>query len=380
MRDRFSSHFKAFCATSFSTRPQEWLRAASGVVLAMLLVLSADLMLFGRSVALPLSGPVAASAFLLFMAPSSPFARPWSVFAGSLTATLVGVTVGLAGLDTMLAGALAGGLTVGSLAALRCLHPPGCALGLVAALGGPLLHDLHYMLLLPVGVNAALLIAAALLYNNLTGHTYPKTPSPRENIHHTRDPLPGERLSFTQADIGQALEDFGEYVDVVPEDLERLIRQTERYALRRTMGRICAADIMSCDLYHCSPRTSVRQALRALQHHHLRALPVVEKGSGRLIGIVTLSDLLRVARPGLPRLGRLGPAERVGDLMSAPVVSVTTETHMVELVSLLSDRGLHCLPVVDAEQCLVGIVTQTDLVAALYRHWIDQLSGSAQTA
>lgn len=346
----------------------------------MLAVLSADLMLFGPTVSLPLSGPVAASAFLLFVAPSSPFARPWSVFAGSLIATLVGVSVGLAGLDPVLAGALAGGLTLGSLAALRCLHPPGCALGLVAALGGPVLHDLHYTLLLPVGLNAALLIAAALLYNNLTGHTYPKTPTPRENGHHTRDPLPDDRLSFTQADIGQALQDFGEYVDVMPEDLEQLIRQTERYALRRTMGRICAADIMSRDLYHCSTRTSVRQALRALQHHHLRALPVVEKGTGRLLGIITLTDLLRVSRPGLLRLGRLGPTERVGDLMSAPVVSVSGETHMVELVSLLSDRGLHCLPVVDTEQRLMGIVTQTDLVAALYRHWIYHLPGSGQTS
>lgn len=60
-------------------------------------------------------------------------------------------------------------------------------------------------------------------------------------------------------------------------------------------------------------------------------------------------------------------------IMSSPVVSVTMDTHMVELVYLLSDRGLHCLPVVDEQQRLVGMITQTDLIAALYRNWLKQL-------
>jgi CBS domain-containing membrane protein len=59
--------------------------------------------------------------------------------------------------------------------------------------------------------------------------------------------------------------------------------------------------------------------------------------------------------------------------MSTPVVSVTEDSHMVDLVFLLSDRGLHCLPVVDDQQRLVGMITQTDLIAALYRNWLKHL-------
>lgn len=40
---------------------------------------------------------------------------------------------------------------------------------------------------------------------------------------------------------------------------------------------------------------------------------------------------------------------------------------MVNLVPMLSDSGMHHLPVVNAERRLSGIVTQSDLVAALYR-------------
>ncbi|HBM10689.1 MAG TPA: HPP family protein, partial [Pseudomonas sp.] len=64
---------------------------------------------------------------------------------------------------------------------------------------------------------------------------------------------------------------------------------------------------------------------------------------------------------------------RLRSIMSTPVVTVNPDTHMVDLVFLLSDKGLHCLPVVDAEQRLIGMITQTDLIAALYRNWLKHL-------
>jgi len=52
---------------------------------------------------------------------------------------------------------------------------------------------------------------------------------------------------------------------------------------------------------------------------------------------------------------------------------VTPDPQVVELVCLLSGRGLHCLPGVDAQRRLVGMITRTDLIAALYRNWLKQL-------
>ncbi|MNP84347.1 CBS domain protein [compost metagenome] len=46
---------------------------------------------------------------------------------------------------------------------------------------------------------------------------------------------------------------------------------------------------------------------------------------------------------------------------------------MVELVGLLSDQGLHCLPVLDDGGRVAGIVSQSDLIAALYRNWLKDL-------
>ncbi|WP_215202718.1 CBS domain-containing protein [Escherichia coli] len=48
------------------------------------------------------------------------------------------------------------------------------------------------------------------------------------------------------------------------------------------------------------------------------------------------------------------------------------------MVSLLSDEGLHCLPVLNEAGYLVGIVSQTDLIAALYRNWLQHLGQADQ--
>jgi CBS domain-containing membrane protein len=49
------------------------------------------------------------------------------------------------------------------------------------------------------------------------------------------------------------------------------------------------------------------------------------------------------------------------------VQTVAHDAHIVELVPLLSDKGKHHVPVVDGERRLAGMLTQSDLVAALYR-------------
>ncbi|WP_120994615.1 HPP family protein [Stutzerimonas urumqiensis] len=377
MQDRLTDWFRSFYPTPLTAPPKEWLRAGIGVALVLAMTLPAGIWLFGVPATLHLAGPVGASAFLLFAASSSPFARPWPVLVGNTIAALIGISIALSELGPVPGGLLAGSLTLICLFVLRCLHPPSCALALVTALGGADLQAMGYGVLLPVLMNSVLLIAAGLVYNNLTGHPYPKSSPPRDNTHHTRDPLPSERLSFTHDDVDRALREFGEYVDITRDDLERLIKQTEKHALRRSMGEITAADIMSRDLYWSGPDVFIEHAWKTLQQHRLRSLPVLDGDSRRLIGIVTLVDLLKHFQPRPTRIsfGQLKylRGTKLRAVMSSPVVSVRADTHMVELVYLLSDRGLHCLPVVDDQERLIGMVTQTDLIAALYANWLKHL-------
>src|SRR5690606_41350970 len=59
--------------------------------------------------------------------------------------------------------------------------------------------------------------------------------------------------------------------------------------------------------------------------------------------------------------------------MTAPVVTVDRHTHVVDMIPLLSSQGLHCLPVLDNGH-IVGMVTQTDVIAALHRDLVNHLA------
>ena len=66
-------------------------------------------------------------------------------------------------------------------------------------------------------------------------------------------------------------------------------------------------------------------------------------------------------------LGGRGAGNRVAAIMSSPAISVREDLHLVELVPLFAERGLHHVPVLAADGTLVGMISQSDLIAALFR-------------
>ena len=68
---------------------------------------------------------------------------------------------------------------------------------------------------------------------------------------------------------------------------------------------------------------------------------------------------------------RLGERAPISEVMTAQVTAVPAQAPITDLVPLLSERGLHALPVLEGET-LVGLVTQTDLISALHRRLLNQ--------
>jgi acetoin utilization protein AcuB len=115
-------------------------------------------------------------------------------------------------------------------------------------------------------------------------------------------------------------------------------------------------DVMATDLVTVGPDETARHAYRLMRDHRFRHLPVVE--DGRLVGILSDRDL----RPVLlsPTLARA----RVGELMSDDVTTVGPDALVEDAASLLVVKKIGSLPVV-ADGRLVGLVTETDLLAVL---------------
>jgi acetoin utilization protein AcuB len=108
---------------------------------------------------------------------------------------------------------------------------------------------------------------------------------------------------------------------------------------------------MSSPVHTVAPRTLVADAVTLLRRHGIRHLPVLE--GDRIVGVVTDRDL-RGAAPGTP----------VEAVMSRPVTVVAPRSGIDRAARLLFDQRIGCLPVVEDGR-LVGILTQTDAVAAL---------------
>jgi len=364
---RSESRLQRLLPAPLNIPPKQWLRAGIGALLGLFLAGWLTSLAYGPSIALHLLGPLAASAVLVFAVHSGPLAQPWPVLGSYALAGAVGLAMREGFGAELWVAAVALGLSLLVMCLLRCLHPPGGGVAVSAVLADSGLTAMGDHLLEPVLLNALILVAVAVLYNRLTGVQYPKGKAPRKDLHHTHDPLPSERVGIRGADLDQALEELGEFVDVTRDELERIILATEQHALQRSLGGITAASVMSRDVQFAGPDTTLEQAWKMLTSHHLKTLPVLKQG--KLVGIVSLSDLVGPAmqRGQFSWRGLFGrKVVRMEQVMSRRVVSVSSQHPLERLLPLLCEQGLHCLPVLDGEQ-LVGVITQTALIAGLKR-------------
>jgi CBS domain-containing membrane protein len=311
--------------------------------------------------------PMGASAVLLFTVPASPLAQPWSIMGGNLISALIGVACLQWLGSTGTAAAVACMAAVAMMLALRCLHPPGGAVAVTAVLGGSTIHDLGYgFVLWPVVANSMFMLLLALLFNNASGRRYPHHGAVRAHPHGTSDPLPSQRVGYTKEDVDAALSSFGALLDIDRDDLEDIMTRAQQNAQRRHWGQVRCRDIMSRDVVQVGPMDSVSEAWSRLARHKIKALPVVD-ANDRLVGIVSLHDFFIDQSAPVPELApRMSTARRIEEIMTRRVRTARPEQPMADLVAGFSDGGLHHMPVIDAQDRVVGMITQSDLVAALF--------------
>lgn len=310
-----------------------------------------------------LVAPLGASAVLVFAVPSSPLAQPWAVLGGNTLSALVGVLCVRWVGPPDLAAALAVGGAIALMFALRCLHPPGGASALLVALAG--ISDPGFALY-PVLLNSALLVAAGMAYNHLSGRPYPHPPA---------RPAPQ-----TDEDLDAVLGRYNQVLDIGRDELRALIEDTQLQGYQRRLADLRCGDIMSSRLITVSHRTPLAEAWQLFRSHRIKALPVVD-AQGELVGIVTPADFMRAAEVGPEasfetRLRHLrdwalrsGTArqELVGHIMTRQVRVTQVGQHLAELIPLFGSTGHHHIPVLGEQRRLVGMITQSDVVAALCR-------------
>lgn len=132
-----------------------------------------------------------------------------------------------------------------------------------------------------------------------------------------------------------------------------------------------AADIMSRDLVTLQETQNLRFLPEVMKLFRFRHMPVVD--GDRLVGLVTERDVLRVSASSLLPTAReqtdfLARSFVVRDMMTREVTSVHPETPLAEVARLMRREKLGCMPVVEGENTLVGIITEADFVMLSVRY------------
>ena len=139
---------------------------------------------------------------------------------------------------------------------------------------------------------------------------------------------------------------------------------------------------MTTDVISVDGETSLMKASLLMKEHNIRRLPVVRKG--KVVGIVTDTDL-KEASPSkattldIYEINYLLSEIKVKELMSKEVIYVEPDETVEFAAVLMLENKISGLPVVNRQQNLIGVITQTDIFKALI-HISGVYSGDTQFA
>ena len=127
------------------------------------------------------------------------------------------------------------------------------------------------------------------------------------------------------------------------------------------------SDIMSTEVICISDGASLKDAHHLMQTRSVRHLPVISETDGTLVGILThkkmiasvLSMLNKYGQGALDRKERYTP---IATVMDKDCQSLTPDEPLTVVVEYFIGNKLGCLPVVDDNKKVLGIVTSSDFI------------------
>jgi CBS domain-containing membrane protein len=181
---------------------------------------------------------------------------------------------------------------------------------------------------------------------------------------------------FTDEDLREALKEMGSYVDVTEEDLKKIYALALKHARQRLAAAVSVAEAMTRSVVAVRKDDDITTAVRLLSENRISGLPVIDD-DGLVVGVVSEADILGAAGMetgftfkdivrrllGEPLAGHR-KGDKVGDIMSAPVITIHSGVDIGEAAKRLSEKRIKRLPVVDDDGRMIGIISRADIVRA----------------
>lgn len=138
------------------------------------------------------------------------------------------------------------------------------------------------------------------------------------------------------------------------------------------MKKELVRDWMTTDVITVSADVSLPQAHQIMTKEEIRRLPVVDE-EGRLVGIVSLGDV-RSAEPSpatslsIWEMNYLLSTLKVGKIMTKDPVTIGQDSTIGEAARTMLENRVSGLPVVDEDNKLLGIITESDIFSMVVLH------------
>lgn len=124
---------------------------------------------------------------------------------------------------------------------------------------------------------------------------------------------------------------------------------------------IRAQDIMIENPIGCHETISLFRAMEKMRANKVDSLMVTEARTNRLLGILTIDYGRRFEDKSIP----------VKEVMKTNYSSVEPEDHIIDILKLVDKIDLSCIPVVDSNRKLVGLLTKRSLISTLSQQYIE---------
>jgi len=127
------------------------------------------------------------------------------------------------------------------------------------------------------------------------------------------------------------------------------------------------ADIMTRKVFVVAPGDSLENIEESMDRFRFRHLPVVDD-QRRLVGLVSHRDILRASASSLSEMSDkrnefIRKNAKVGSLMHREPTTVAADADVRKSAMVMRGQRIGCLPVVDADDRVIGIVTEADYVS-----------------
>jgi len=132
-------------------------------------------------------------------------------------------------------------------------------------------------------------------------------------------------------------------------------------ATKKPLLALTAADLMIRDVVVIPVETSMRTAANVLAKNQISGAPVVN-AEGHCVGVLSIADFFRGT---LNENLEMNPADQVGEHLTTDLVAVDPTTPIRQLTKMMLDADIHRVIVVDDQRRPIGIVSSTDVLAAI---------------